>query len=1050
MRKGLTEREASRLIGIHFPEVGDKLQNLLDLTENKQRSELLLASIEQRAKALGPVPFSEAVDLKEGFRHGRYVLLPIAVLGFIWVSGNIASFFNSHQRVVNYDMAFERPAPFQFRLMNDKLEILDTEPLTILAGVDGDMVPEDMYIVINGERLLMKRQGEFFAHTIDAPVLEGSFFLTANGWDSRGYDFRSLPTPSLLDFEMKLNFPKYLGRDEEAISGTGNAIVPEGTLVTWTIKGKNVDEIGFVERDTTEALVRSENEFVGKRRIFNDLEYQLSTSNFHVKAYEKLEYALQVIKDRAPTVKVEQYLDSLSPNVSFYTGQASDDYGIREVRVICYPVDDRSHKQELLIESPSANVHQFYYTFPSGMRLEEGRSYELYFEVIDNDGIRGGKTARSQVFRTKLYNVNELINKELDAKNALIRNMDRELKNYKEQEETLSEINRDQKEERTLSFENKDKIKKFLEKQEEQERLFEKFSSQLQKGLEKQGEDSEMKRLLQERLERQEKEARKNEKLLEELNKLADKIEKENLQKRLEELGKKQSSQARNLEQILELTKRYYVTEKAAQLAKELDELSKEQGKLANEIEKNTLEEQGKLNERFDKTAEELEELRKDNASLKKPTEIEVSKKDADQVKGDQQSAKEHLEKGMKDMKDDEKGSNGEAKKKQKAASDKMKEMSEKLEQGASGAGGSSVTEDAEMLRQILDNLVTFSFKQEALFDELEASDFEIGEFSGTVREQKELRRMFEHVDDSLFSLSLRRAELSEFVNEQITEVYYNIDKSLESIAEDQMYQGASYQQYVMNATNVLADFLANILENMQQNMSMGSGKGSGSDFQLPDIIKGQEGIQQKMDGSGEGNKGQESQQQGKEGQGEKQGEGTEGESPGGNDGRGQGKDGENDNRGAGNGEQEGGYGQDELGLNEIYEIYKEQQYLRQQLENQLQDMINNDDRNLTKKLLRQMEDFENDLLENGITERTRSKSTAIQSQLLKLENAVLKQGEENERESNTNKSDFSNPITTKPELLKEQQNNIEILNRQALPLRQNYERKVKVYFKND
>ena len=94
---------------------------------------------------------------------------------------------------------------------------------------------------------------------------------------------------------------------------------------------------------------------------------------------------------------------------------------------------------------------------------------------------------------------------------------------------------------------------------------------------------------------------------------------------------------------------------------------------------------------------------------------------------------------------------------------------------------------------------------------------------------------MFEHVDDSLFALSLRRAELSEFVNEQITEVYYNIDKSLESIADNQIYQGASYQQYVINATNALADFLANVLDNMQQNMSPGQGSGEGQDFQLPE-----------------------------------------------------------------------------------------------------------------------------------------------------------------------------------------------------------------------
>jgi hypothetical protein len=68
----------------------------------------------------------------------------------------------------------------------------------------------------------------------------------------------------------------------------------------------------------------------------------------------------------------------------------------------------------------------------------------------------------------------------------------------------------------------------------------------------------------------------------------------------------------------------------------------------------------------------------------------------------------------------------------------------------------------------------------------------------------------------------------------------------------------------------------------------------------------------------------------------------------------------------------------------------------------------------------------------------------------LKLENAALKQGKKQERESNTNKSTFQNPITTKPSLLDNYRNETEILNRQSLPLRQNFQNRVKEYFRSD
>ena len=1049
LRKGVNQREASKLIGKHFPEVDDKLLNLLELSDNPEKSDLLLASIEQRSKSLGPVPFTEAVDFKESYSYAKYVLIPLGVLAFIWISGNIASFFSSYERVVNYDMAYERPAPFTFRVLNEKLEVLDNEPLTIKVATEGSIKPESVYMVVNGEEVLLKHQGEVYTYTFEAPVSESAFYLTANGWSSRTYFITSFDTPALVDFRMTLDFPKYLNRKAEEVTGTGNAVVPEGTRIQWNIEGTSVDAIRMNEADSSYVFERDGNVFTHSKRLFHDLGYELSTSNKHVVDFERLSYGIEVIKDARATVHVNQVMDSLNPNQSFFTGQAADDYGINQIRLVCYPSDNVEKIQRITLGAPFTNVYQFYYTFPSGLALEEGRNYKLFFEVVDNDGVRGGKVTKSEVFNATLYDDNQLNNKELEFQNTTLSKMNKSLEEYKNQKEELAKINNLQKEERALTFENKSQIKDFLQKQERQEQMMEKFSNELKNSLEKDDKDSEFKKMLQERLERQELEARKNEKLLQELSELSDKIKKEELQQKLEELGKNQGKNTRNLEQLLELTKRYYVTEKASQLSKELEKLSEKQNTLSKiDIgEQLTNREQKKLNEDFDGIAKDLEELLKDNQNLQKPMQMDISRKQSEAVMEDQRDALEEINKQQGSDQSSEgqerMQSNNKVSQKQKSAAQKMKEMSEALQQGAICGGGSQDTEDAEMLRQILDNLVTFSFKQESLFDKIENADVDVSQFSRTVRDQNELRRLFEHVDDSLFALSLRRVELSEFVNEQITEVYYNIDKSLESIAENQIYQGASYQQYVINATNALADFLANILDNMQENMKAGQGSGQSSDFQLPDIIKGQQSIQEKMQGSGQEGKPSDG-SDGQQGEGKQQ----------------SGSEGQNDQQGEGDGQQEGGSkegleggqggGTDEMGLNEVYEIYKEQQFLRQQLEQQLQDMINKQDGDLAKKLLRQMEDFENDLLENGITERTMSKVNTIQHELMKLENATLEQGRKKERESTSAKNVFTNPITTRPELLKDYQNDIEILNRQALPLRQNYEKKVKVYFKND
>jgi hypothetical protein len=1073
LKQGISNKQASLLIGKHFPEVGDKLYNLLDLTEDKDRSELLLASIEQRSEHMDPIPFAKAVDFRENLKYTKYLTLPIVLFGLIWLSGNWVTFFGSADRVVNYNLAYEPPAPFHFRLLSGDLKVLDTKSYTIEVTTEGKVQPEVVYIEMDGKTSLLQKQNGRYQYTFTPPLKSTEFSFTANNVRSRPYTLTVLSTPSIQDFRIKLDYPNYTNRSSEIIRSTGNATFPEGTRATWEIEGRNTEGIRLITTDTSFSFSKNADRFEFSKHIYSDYSYELSTSNKNVEDHEKLAYRFTVIKDAHPNIKAEQVMDSLNPNISYYSGEASDDYKLRSIKLVYYPDDNPESPEILPLKALNTNFDRFYYTFPSGLDLEPGKNYSFYFTATDNDAIHKGKTAKSQVFSMTLLDNDQLRNKELESQQSIIDNMDRSLDTFKEQKEALKEINREQKEKSQLNFNDQTQIKDFLKKQQQQENLMQKFSKQLKENLDEGEKDDPLNKMLQERLERQEMEAKKNEKLLEQLNKVAEKIDKEELTQRLEELGKKQQNSERNLEQLLELTKRYYVTEKASQLAKDLAEEAKRQ-KTLSELKLGqdfSDKEQRKLNENFEKLAQELDELQKDNKALKKPLDLNTDDSKKEGVKKDQQDALEEINKHQGTEQSSQSGEKQKAaegaSQKQKSAAQKMKEMSEELEQSSSASGGeSSITEDAEMLRQILDNLVTFSFKQEKLYDSLEDADMDNAGFSGNVREQQELRNLFEHVDDSLFALSLRRAELSEFVNEQITEVYYNIDKSLESMAESRIYQGVSYQKYVMNASNSLADFLANMLDNMQQSMMSGKGQGQGQDFQLPHIIKGQGELKQKMEGMGQEQEGQGKPQngkgqQGQQGQGQRrgQGEGRSGEgrqNDGGEEGqkgaKGQGEQGDGA-KGENGGQSGQGQGQgepSEAELQEIYEIYKEQQIIRQKLEQQLQDMINAGDKKLGQKLLRQMEDFENDLLESGVTPRSLNKINNIQYELMKLENAALKQGKKSERESHTNTKDFQNPILTKPPELNNYRNEIEILNREALPLRPTFQNMVKDYFKTN
>ncbi len=187
-----------------------------------------------------------------------------------------------------------------------------------------------------------------------------------------------------------------------------------------------------------------------------------------------------------------------------------------------------------------------------------------------------------------------------------------------------------------------------------------------------------------------------------------------------------------------------------------------------------------------------------------------------------------------------------------------------------------------------------------------------------------------------------------------------------------------------------------------------------------------------------------------REGKGEGEGEG-EGEGDGKGEGEGEGKDGKSGNKGEGEGEGEGEgkEGRDgQLNPEEmnglLYEIYQQQQLLRMQLEDKLrQEGLPADARELIQK----MEQVEQELLERGFNQQTLRKMNDIKHQLLKLDKAAFQQGEDEKRQARTNENEYRNTLNKQLINAKEYFNNVEILNRQALPLRPVYQQKVQNYF---
>lgn len=113
--------------------------------------------------------------------------------------------------------------------------------------------------------------------------------------------------------------------------------------------------------------------------------------------------------------------------------------------------------------------------------------------------------------------------------------------------------------------------------------------------------------------------------------------------------------------------------------------------------------------------------------------------------------------------------------------------MSMKMSQSMAEGETEELEEDVKMLRQILDNLLVFSFTQEDLMGQFKGLKRGSPTFNKNLKIQQDLKQQFKHVDDSLFAMSLRNPKIAEDVTKEIGNVHYNIDKSIENLVEAQI-----------------------------------------------------------------------------------------------------------------------------------------------------------------------------------------------------------------------------------------------------------------------
>jgi len=618
--KVISHSQAADIIGNHFHNVKDKLLNILQLKEqsaSQANKDLILASINQKSEEIRPVPFQSAINLASNRKYLRYALPPLLVLLILLLAAP-SVIRDSTRRLINNNVDFERPAPFQFVLADENPSVVQFEDYPLSVKIQGEQLPSDVFIEVDGAQYrLSEEDPSTFTYQFSNVQEDLKFRLFSAGVTSRRYTLDVLQKPNIVGFDVQLDYPAYTGRRDEELSSIGDLVVPEGTTIDWVFNAENTDDIQLLfqrEGKKQPAKRFSDELFTFKRRVMQDDTYKLYVSNQALPNADSIRYSLSIIPDYYPEVAVEAVADSTDEKLVYFVGEASDDYGLRSLS-FHYRINGEDGSQgpleSELLRQPTTNQIQYDHLFDlNTLNLKPGDQVSYYFEVYDNDGVNGSKSARTNMMVFATPTLEELEAQSESNDETIKENLKKAIDENKKLQEEMKKMREKLLQQKEMDWQSRQEMERLLERQKELQKQIEEarqaFEENRKTEEELQQSDPET-RQKQEKLEEMFDKAMNEEmqRLMEQIQEMLQKLEKDQALEMMEQMENSSEQKQMEMERLEELFKQLELEQEVNKAVEKLEQLAEEQEKLSEEMDPSLQEEDQETTEEEQQDGEE-------------------------------------------------------------------------------------------------------------------------------------------------------------------------------------------------------------------------------------------------------------------------------------------------------------------------------------------------------------------------------------------------------------------------------------------------------------
>jgi hypothetical protein len=1011
--------EAAEIIGTHFADVQDKLLNTLQLKrladENPAQRSLIEASIDQKIVTLKPVSFPSAIRIKENSKYLKWALAPLAII--ILLAFTVPSVLtDSTERLLKHNQYFAPKAPFQFVITNAKLSAVQGEDFKLDLKLSGDKFPNEVYLETGNNTFKLDKENISRFHYLFSNLQQNVHFkLMGNDFSSQEYEISVNLKPSLLHFDVDLQYPAYLHKQADHLSNAGDLTIPEGTTIHWQLHTQNADEVVFMMNNHAAYLKPTDNVFIHNERVLAPSVYSLKAINAAVTHGDSASYRINVVNDLPPTITAEEKADSISSKALYFNGNIQDDHGFSSL-TFHYKIDSHNNQKPTIIaksvkaDLSNTQANFFYYWNLKELGAKPGDEVTYYFEVADNNGVTGAKTARTPERSLHMPTEQEM-NKQLDAGSKSVKDkMQSAIKLSSQVERDAQKLNQMLLNKNSLSFDEKKQIQDLLEKRKELEELVKDIQKENQQNLLNRQENKQETDELMEK-QKQIKDLfdnvldQKTRDMLKNLQKLLEQNQKDLTQDELQKMQMDSKSLKKELDRMLELYKQLEFDQKMNESIDKLSKMAEQQQKLSDDAkkpdsdQKNLQQQQDKLNQDFKDVEKNLDDLKQKNEQLDQKNNFEDPKKEEQSIDEQMQQSSENLNKNNKQK----------ASKSQQQAAKEMQQLSQKLKQEQQDSDEQEAQIDIQQLRELIKSLVNSSFEQEKTMQTLRGLSANDPSYISLAEKQKDIKDNMKNVEDSLYSLSKRVPQIQSTVNKEVAAINTNIEQAIASLGDRRTSEANRSQQYAMTSMNNLALMLAEALDNVQnqmKNAKSGKGKGKKKSQSMSQLSKMQQQLNQNMQKMRD-----QMQQQGNQGK--------------------------------------SGQGQNGNMSEQLARMAREQRQIREALQQINNQQLKNGGKSGGEldNISKEMEQTEKDLVNRRVLDETLKRQQQIQTRLLEAEKAEREQEQDKQRESNAGKD-------IPPGYVKALQNYQLMKNKQTeqiqtVPpaLNYYYKTKVKVYF---